>query len=102
MAGEGEREHAVTVDGYDGDLTQLAREIGRMRYDALGCFLQALADEMAQQAVVDHRRSRVQLALRLEGLTRDLLAAGLTARDIWRLCRRHAAAEIARTPEIDC
>jgi hypothetical protein len=102
MANAEDREHAVTVTGYKGDLQQLAQEIGRLRYDALACFLQALADEMARQAAADHKRARVQLALKLEGLVKELLAAGMTTHDVWQLCRRHAAAEIARTPEIDC
>ncbi len=61
-----DRDHAVSIPAYPGQLSELAVEVGRMRYDAVAHFLNALAAELDRQSVDDVARGRVQLARRLK------------------------------------
>lgn len=97
---EGDREHAVGVAGYGGDLADLATEVGRMRYDAVAAFLKALSAEMAHQAQADKARGRLRLACHLDQISGEVAAASLSMREIWRLCAKHIPDELAKIPEI--
>jgi hypothetical protein len=51
-------DHRAAMEGYD--LAALARQVGRLRYDALAMFLRTLANELESQSVNDATRRRAR------------------------------------------
>jgi|CXWL01.1.fsa_nt_gi hypothetical protein len=95
-----ERTHPMVVQGYQGSLEDLGRDIARMRYDAGAVVLRAWAREIYSQARKDRKRGRPQLAGLLFDFYHGLMHAKESADKAWRLCRRHSKDELAKTPEV--
>lgn len=60
------KRHPTKVNGQS--VLDAAKEVGKLRYDKLGEFLDELAKEMARQAEADHAKGRVELAYDAEDL----------------------------------
>ena len=96
-----EREHAVHIPGYSGNLSELATEVGRMRYDAVAHFLKALAAELDRQSADDTARGRRQLASRLQSVSSSVAASAADMRQIWLICKKHIPHELAKHPDLE-
>jgi hypothetical protein len=79
--------HPKTVEGYDGDLEDLAYNIGNLRYDVLEQFLTALADDLVRQSEGDLKRGRPQLASKLYKTANTIYKSRDEMGDIWNLCK---------------
>ena len=71
--------HSDTIN-YPGGLEQLATDLGNLRYDTLGEFLQLFAVKLETDAQADESRERLQLAFQLAS------AAGHIQR-AWDICK---------------
>lgn len=54
--------HPEKIEKYDGALTQLAEDLGNLRYDALADFLRDLSKKIKADGKQDEARGRTQLA----------------------------------------
>jgi hypothetical protein len=69
------KKHPTSVEGFDGSLKQLAREICRLRYDKLAELLYYLGEEFVAEANIESKRDRVHLSallVRTWGIVRAL------------------------------
>lgn len=89
-----DRIHETEVAHYEGELFELARSIGRMRYDRVAVFFQALSAEFARQAEGDFGRGRTQLGRKLEAMVRQMDLAQEDMTKIWKLCEPYAQADL--------
>lgn len=64
---------------YAGGFDQLATDLGNLRYDALGEFLQKLSDKIAKDAKADEGRERYQLAHQLAYSAKHI-------KNAWKIC----------------
>ncbi len=78
--------HETTIAGYDADFTQLAQELGDLRYDALAVFLTALSKKIEDDGDKDQARNRVQLATQLHAGAEQLKQASQAIEKAWRIC----------------
>ncbi len=81
--------HRDDVERYPGGLRELAEDLGNMRYDALGRFLDLLAVKMVGDAAQDEGRGRRRLATALRESAEHLTAAAEAVRRAWRICEPH-------------
>lgn len=93
-----ERIHPTEIEGYT--LTELATQVGRLRYDALANFVQALADELERQSIADAARHRRDLACRLDAAHEDLESAAYEIGRAFKLSAKHMQDELAVTPAL--
>ena len=89
-----ERLHETEVPHYEGELFELARIIGRMRYDRVAVFFEALSAEFARQADGDFGRGRNQLGRKLQGMVKKMDLAEAEMTKIWKLCEPYAQADL--------
>lgn len=78
--------HKTTVEKYNGTLTDLAEDLGNLRYDALVDFLQHLSAKIERDAAQDQAKGRPQLATALRGCSEKLSAASLDIATAWKIC----------------
>lgn len=64
---------------YQGGLNQLAEDLGNLRYDALGEFLELLALKIEKDAGADEGRERYQLAKQLTYSAKHI-------KNAWEIC----------------
>lgn len=88
-----DRIHARKIVGYEGEIPELATELGQLTYDQVSNFLGALAAELSRQAEGDHGRGRKQLAMELEDAATSTLAAQASIDRAWGICRPHMKPE---------
>lgn len=67
--------HRKELEGYKGTLTELAEELGNLRYDSLAEFLAALSRKIRNDGEKDLSRNRVKLAAFLENCEKDLASS---------------------------
>ncbi len=79
-------DHREDIGHYPGTLTQLAGEIGDLRYDALASFLHSLAEKLDRDRKSDQERGRPQLASTLQAATLSVKAAATTIEQAWTIC----------------
>lgn len=89
------KKHPTTVENWDGSLEELARAIGRMRYDKVARFIGLLADDLRTQAEGDQRRGRAQLARMLMHCAATLDEAQGDMERIFTLCKPHMHDELS-------
>ena len=77
--------HRTNLERYAGTLAELAADLGDLRYDALGHFLESLADKLAADADADEGRSRPRLAGTLRESAERVGAASSAIREAWRI-----------------
>jgi hypothetical protein len=68
--------HKTYLEPNDGDLTQLAENLGDLRYDTLSEFLGLLSDKINRDAVKDKERGRQRLASSLFSCQAQLKESG--------------------------
>ena len=86
--------HPPSVEGYSGSLKDLARDIRRMRYDAVEELLGYLSIEFQEEGARDKTKKKPLLAEKLEGLAKMLQRARGDAEDIWSLCKPYIKNEL--------
>jgi hypothetical protein len=94
-----EREHPVTVAGYEGSIQDLAKAVMRLRYDVVKVFFAACVQELARQGIADHTRGRQQLAAQLFLVASLVGGVSRAFEKIFHLCRPHLAGELSKHPE---
>ena len=93
-----ERIHPTQVEGHD--LVALATEVGRLRYDALALFLQALTNELERQSEADNARNRVVLAGMLDRAATVLDLARHEIVRAFKLSAPHMREELGQNPSL--
>jgi len=81
--------HRENIESYPGTLTDLAVEIGNLRYDALAEFLRTLAGKLAADAAADSERRRPQLAAALRDGETGVAAAAAAVDLAWQISAPH-------------
>jgi len=69
----------ITEINYDGGLDKLATDLGNLRYDALGEFLEKLSVKIAKDADADEGRERHLLAKQLAYSAKHI-------KNAWKIC----------------
>lgn len=77
--------HQTQVENYNGNLTDLAEEIGNLRYDALADFLDLLSKKIRKDGEKDENRGRVKLATQLFSATDSLEKSKENIDEAWRI-----------------
>lgn len=78
--------HREDVERYPGTLTQLAGEVGDLRYDALAAFFHALAAKLDADGGADAGRGRHKLAAALHAAGASVTAAATDVERAWSIC----------------
>jgi hypothetical protein len=96
-----DRIHEISVKNYKGNLEELATEVGRMRYDALIVFLEALEGEINRQADGDFHRGRERLANELILAAEKIHRVADIFTYIWKeYCAKHMEGELKERPSL--
>ncbi len=77
--------HETTVTRYAGTLSELAGELGDLRYDALAAFLQGLSAKIHRDGDADAGRGRAKLAASLRACAVHLANAARDTETAWRI-----------------
>ena len=78
--------HPLSVEGYDGPLENLARAIGKMRYDKIAEVLKYLAEDLERQSRGDKAKGRAKLATMLHEVSTQIGVAKEQVDKIYTLC----------------
>ena len=78
--------HPDRIARYQGSLTDLATEVGDLRYDALATFLDALSAKLASDGGKDAARGRAKLAASLARTSSHLAEAARETETTWQIC----------------
>lgn len=70
--------HDAKID-YNGGFNQLAEDLGNLRYDTLGEFLELLSKKIEKDAGADEGRERYQLAKQLNYSAKHI-------KNAWKIC----------------
>lgn len=79
--------HKKTVEKYDGDLKQLAEDIGDLHYDALQDFMLDLAVKLNKDSKADEKRGRKQLSTALRRAGFNISTAAMNIREAWYISK---------------
>ncbi len=79
--------HPDYVEGFNGSLEDLAKAVGNMRYDKVEEFIEALADDIVQQAEKDKENGKTCLATRLYETADKLYSAQNCIGKAWKISR---------------
>jgi hypothetical protein len=79
--------HPKEVEGWSGSLKDLARSVGKMRYDAIVEFLDCLYMEFRDQAENDRRAGRNKLSVELLKASIKLFEAGNIIQEAWKISK---------------
>lgn len=77
--------HETQVKNYNGNLEELAEEIGNLRYDALAEFLELLSKKISKDGAKDKGQGRVQLATQLFSCAGKLEESKINVNEAWRI-----------------
>ncbi len=81
--------HPIIVAGYPASLEDLAKNVTKMRYDAVTEFFGYLAKEITRQAEADQKRGREQLAVKLGNIAHLINEAEKEMATAWKICKPH-------------
>jgi hypothetical protein len=87
--------HPTTVGSHD--MPKVAAIIANLRYDALAHFLQQLSGQLNQDAILDERRDRPNLAIQLRATATRLTYAAQEMDGAWEICKVHMNKEETMT-----
>ncbi len=79
--------HPKKVEGFNGTLEELAKNVGNMTYDQTARFIQLLAKDLEKQAEEDLKNGRKKLANKLYGTAEGLNNAYYEMNDAWKICK---------------
>ncbi len=79
--------HQDHIEKYAGSLTELAEDIGNLKYDALAELLRLLSVKIAEDAAKDQERGRPQLASALQDCAQKLKGASAPIEAVWRISK---------------
>ena len=79
--------HQPNVQNYSGTLSELAEDVGNLKYDALAGFLYLLAEKVERDGSKDRERGRVRLASALQDCAAHLAASATEADKAWRIAK---------------
>lgn len=79
--------HPNFVNGYNGSLDDLVKDIGVMTYDQVSALIEKLSNEIKQQAEADLGRGRKKLAKELYETALHLLNAKESMDRAWEICK---------------
>jgi len=79
--------HLDYVEGFEGTLKDLASKVGKMRYDRVEQFLEALAADIESQADADKERGRSQLSEVLYRTAENLRQGKTDMAKAWKICK---------------
>ncbi len=79
-------QHPTQLKNYNGNLEELANELGNLRYDALSEFLQLLSQKLEKDSKADRDRNRLQLASHLKNTSLSLKESSESIRKAWKIC----------------
>lgn len=85
--------HRREVEHYEGELDELARNVGRLTYDQVAVFLGYLAEELAGQSEADAGRGRSRLSHEMSEAAQLLYAVLPHIHEAWRLSAPHMTPE---------
>ena len=77
--------HPEKIEKYDGTLTQLAEDLGNLRYDALADFLRDLSQKIQADGKKDEARGRTQLAGSLFNCAQVLSEGAKSIDKAWKI-----------------
>lgn len=78
--------HPRDIEGYEGSLAQLAKDVGNMQYDQTASFIEELADDITRQADADLGRGNSKLADKLYATANKLYEARDEMTKAWKIC----------------
>ena len=78
--------HLKTVPDFNGDLEELAQQVGNLRYDSLEEFLTFLADDLVRQGDADGLNGRTKLSTQLYKTAEVLYQARDEMTATWDIC----------------
>lgn len=78
--------HAKQLKNYPGDFSELASELGDLRYDSLAEFLALLSEKLQEDARADAGRKRIKLAKQLQNASEQIAAASTEIAEAWKIC----------------
>ena len=78
--------HPLDVEKYKGNLEELAKDIGKMRYDKARDLLGHLGDDIKRQADADAKKGRKKLAKELYKTADELYEARDAMGKAWKVC----------------
>ena len=79
--------HKDQVEKYDGSISQLANDIGDLKYDTLAEFLKLLAKKIQEDGDKDQTRGRVKLARELHSCAHDLRLGKIAIDKAWEISK---------------
>lgn len=77
--------HRREVEHYEGELDELARNIGRLTYDQVAAFVGYLAEELTNQSETDAGRGRPRLSYEVSEAAQLLYAVLPHIHEAWRI-----------------
>jgi len=80
-------QHPNHVPGYHGNLEDLARAVGNMRYEQTAKFIEYLAKDLERQSCADYARGRIELSKELLVTALRLYHAESAMQDAWKICK---------------
>ncbi|MBU0656007.1 MAG: NADAR family protein [Gammaproteobacteria bacterium] len=83
------QKHASALRNYNGDMQQLAEELGDLFYDSLADFLHLLGEKMQRDAESDAWRKRPKLAGHLHACSQHLQQASAEIDKAWKISKPH-------------
>ncbi|WP_444926770.1 hypothetical protein ACJJI4_01220 [Microbulbifer sp. TRSA002] len=78
--------HTSKVKGFDGELNQLAENVGDLFYDSLSEFLSDLSEKLENDSKADYGRGRKVLAKELHESSVSLRLASENISRAWDIC----------------
>ncbi len=85
--------HGTAVEGYEGRLPELVRNIHRMCYNEVVEFYRLAIEELRQQAENDRAKGRTQLAEKLDEAANTVDQLRMQFARIWQICEPHMEVE---------
>lgn len=81
--------HPTQIKKYQGDLIELAEDIGNLRYDALENFLALLANKISKDGEADFNRNRPKLASKLYHAAESISQSAHDINEAWEVSKPH-------------
>lgn len=81
--------HPDYVEGWDNSLEDLAKAVGKMRYDKVAEFIHHLENELTEQGINDCSNKRMKLGYALIECSEKLYHSAIKMKRVWEICSPH-------------